>query len=101
MGSMLKFKEFLSEEVNLSDFPEGVFGDLPVEKKSENSRTAVFVVKSKDIPKDKEKILGNLLRAGERVSGDYGEMRIRVNPKVLRGEKGISKKIINIDFKKG
>jgi hypothetical protein len=100
-NKMIGFKEYLSEEVNLSDFPEGVFGDLPVEKKSENSRTAVFVVKSKDIPKDKEKILGNLLRAGERVSGDYGKMRIRVNPKVLRGEKGISKKIINIDFKKG
>src|SRR6056300_84921 len=101
MGSMLKFKEFLSEEVNLSDFPKRDFGGIPVKKKRQNSRTAVFVVKSKDITKDKEKILGNLLRAGESTSGDYGEMRIRVNPKVLRGEKGISDKIINIDFKKG
>jgi len=98
MGSMLKFKEFLSEEVNLSDFPKGVFGGLPVKKKSENSRSALFVVKSKDIPKDKEKILGNLLRAGEGAI-EWGAMGIRVNPKVLRGEKGISKKIIRIDFK--
>lgn len=98
MGSMLKFKEFLSEEVNLSDFPKGVFGGLPVKKKSENSRSAVFVVKSKDIPKDKEKILGNLLRAGEGAI-EWGPMGIRVNPKVLRGEKGISDKIIRINFK--
>jgi len=98
MGSMLKFKEFLSEEVNLSDFPKGVFGGLPVKKKSENSRSAVFVVKSKDIPKDKEKILGNLLRAGEGAI-ESGATGIRVNPKVLRGEKGISDKIIRINFK--
>lgn len=98
MGSMLKFKEFLSEEVNVSDFPKGVFGGLPVKKKSENSRSAVFVVKSKDIPKDKEKILGNLLRAGEGAI-EWGPMGIRVNPKVLRGEKGISDKIIRINFK--
>ena len=95
---MLKFKEFLSEEVNVSDFPKGVFGGLPVKKKSENSRSAVFVVKSKDIPKDKEKILGNLLRAGEGAI-EWGPMGIRVNPKVLRGEKGISDKIIRINFK--
>lgn len=99
MGSMLNFKEFLSEEVNLSDFPEGVFGGLPVKKKSENSRSAVFVVKSKDIPKDKEKILGNLLRAGIRGAIEWGPMGIRVNPEVLRGKKGISDKIIRINFK--
>jgi len=64
MGSMLKFKEFLSEEVNISDFPEGVFGDLPVEKKSENSKTTVFVVRSNDRLTDRDEIARNLLQAG-------------------------------------
>lgn len=64
MGSMLKFKEFLSEEVNLSDFPEGVFGDLPVEKKSENSKTTVFVVRSKDRLTDRDELARDLLQAG-------------------------------------
>ena len=64
MGSMLKFKEFLSEEVNLSDFPEGVFGDLPVEKKSENSKTTVFVARSNDRLTDRDEIARNLLQAG-------------------------------------
>jgi len=61
---MLKFKEFLSEEVNLSDFPEGVFGDLPVEKKSENSKTTVFVARSNDRLTDRDEIARNLLQAG-------------------------------------
>lgn len=64
MGSMLKFKEFLSEEVNVSDFPEGVFGDLPVEKKSENSKTTVFVARSSDRLTDRDEIARNLLQAG-------------------------------------
>ena len=64
MGFMLNFKEFLSEEVNLSDFPEGVFGDLPVEKKSENSKTTVFVARSNDRLTDRDEIARNLLQAG-------------------------------------
>ena len=61
---MLNFKEFLSEEVNISDFPEGVFGDLPVEKKSENSKTTVFVARSNDRLTDRDEIARNLLQAG-------------------------------------
>jgi hypothetical protein len=61
---MLKFKEFLSEEVNLSDFPEGVFGDLPVEKKNENSKTTVFVARSNDRLTDRDEIARNLRQAG-------------------------------------
>jgi len=61
---MLKFKEFLTEEVNLSDFPEGVFGGVSVEKKSENSKTTVFVVRSNDRLTDRDEIARNLLQAG-------------------------------------
>ena len=64
MGSMLNFKEFLLEEVNLSDFPEGVFGDLPVEKKNENSKTTVFVARSNDRLTDRDEIARNLRQAG-------------------------------------
>jgi len=64
MGSMLNFKEFLLEEVNLSDFPEGVFGDLPVEKKNENSKTTVFVARSNDRLTDRDEIARNLPQAG-------------------------------------
>ena len=64
MGSMLNFKEFISEGVNLSDFPEGVFGDLPVEKKSENSKATVFVARSNDRLTDRDEIARNCLQAG-------------------------------------
>src|SRR6056300_1011769 len=61
---MFKFSQYLSEEVNVSDFPEGVFGDLPVEKKSENSKTTVFVARSNDRLTDRDEIARNLLQAG-------------------------------------
>lgn len=61
---MFSFQQFLSEEVATSDFPEGVFGDLSVEKKSENSKTAVFVVRSADRLGDRDEIVRNLKQAG-------------------------------------
>ena len=64
MGTMLKFKEFISEQVNVSDFPEEVFGKLPVEKKSQNSKTAVFVVRSNDRLNDRDEIARNFIQAG-------------------------------------
>ena len=60
---MLSFKSFLSEEVNTSDLPD-VFGDLPVEKKSENSKTTVFVVRSEDRLTDRDEIARDLNQAG-------------------------------------
>jgi hypothetical protein len=61
---MFSFQKFLSEEVAVGDFPEGVFGDLSVEKKSENSKTAIFVVRSDDRLGDRDEILRNLKQAG-------------------------------------
>jgi len=60
---MLTFKSFLSEEVNVSDLPN-VFGDLPIEKKSENSKTTVFVVRSEDRLTDRDEIARDLNQAG-------------------------------------
>ena len=61
---MFSFQQFLSEEVATGDFPEGVFGDLSVEKKSENSKTAVFVVRSTDRLGDRDEIVRNLKQRG-------------------------------------
>ena len=61
---MLKFKTMLSEDVTVGDFPEGIFGELSVEKKSENSKTAVFVVRSEDRLGDRDEILRSLKQAG-------------------------------------
>ena len=61
---MLKFSTFLSEEVNVSDFPEGVFGDLSVEKKSSNSKTTILVARSNDRLTDRDEIVRNLKQAG-------------------------------------
>ena len=61
---MLKFLRYLSEEVNTSDFPEGVFGDLSVEKKSANSKTTVFVARSDDRLTDRDEIVRNMKQAG-------------------------------------
>jgi len=61
---MFSFQKFLSEEVAVGDFPEGVFGELSVEKKSENSKTAIFVVRSDDRLGDRDEILRNLKQAG-------------------------------------
>jgi len=60
---MISFKSFLSEEVNVSDLPD-VFGDLSVEKKSENSKTTVFVVRSGDRLTDRDEIARDLNQAG-------------------------------------
>jgi hypothetical protein len=61
---MFSFQQFLSEEVASGDFPEGVFGGLSIEKKSENSKTAVFVVRSDDRLSDRDEILRNLKQSG-------------------------------------
>lgn len=61
---MIGFRTMLSEEVAVGDFPEGVFGKLSVEKKSENSKTAVFVVRSDDRLGDRDEILRSLKQAG-------------------------------------
>ena len=61
---MLNFLRYLSEEVNTSDFPEGVFGDLSVEKKSANSKTTVFVARSDDRLTDRDEIVRNMKQAG-------------------------------------
>ena len=61
---MLNFLRYLSEEVNTSDFPEGVFGDLSVEKKSANSKTPVFVARSDDRLTDRDEIVRNMKQAG-------------------------------------
>ena len=61
---MFSFINFLSEEVSEKDFPSSIFGKLPVEKKSENSKTAIFVVRSNDRLDDRDEILRNLNQAG-------------------------------------
>lgn len=47
----------------MSDLPN-VFGDLPIEKKSENSKTTVFVVRSEDRLTDRDEIARDLNQAG-------------------------------------
>lgn len=47
----------------MSDLPN-VFGDLPIEKKSENSKTTVFVVRSEDRLTDRDEIVRDLNQAG-------------------------------------
>lgn len=69
---MIGFKTMLSEEVVVGDFPEGVFGKLSVEKKSENSKTAVFVVRSDDRLGDRDEILRSLKQSG--VKAEVREM---------------------------
>jgi hypothetical protein len=61
---MLKFNQYLSEEVKVSDFPEGVFDDMPIEKKSGNSKTTVFVVRSNDRLTDRDELVRNLKQSG-------------------------------------
>lgn len=61
---MFSFINFLSEEVSEKDFPSSIFGKLSVEKKSENSKTAIFVVRSNDRLDDRDEILRNLNQAG-------------------------------------
>lgn len=61
---MLRFRNFLAEEVKISDFPKSVWGGLPVEKKSENSKTTVLVVRSDDRLTDRDEIARNLKQAG-------------------------------------
>ena len=61
---MFSFARFLSEEVKVSDFPEDVFGDLPIEKKSGNSKTTVFVARSQDRLTDRDELVRNLKQAG-------------------------------------
>lgn len=61
---MLRFRNFLAEEVKISDFPTSVWGGLPVEKKSENSKTTVLVVRSDDRLTDRDEIARNLKQAG-------------------------------------
>ena len=61
---MFSFLNFLSEEVSKKDFPSEIFGELSVEKKSENSKTAIFVVRSNDRLDDRDEILRNLDQAG-------------------------------------
>jgi len=61
---MLKFQNFLVEEVKVSDFPSFVWSGLPVEKKSENTKTAVLVVRSDDRLTDRDEIARNLKQAG-------------------------------------
>lgn len=61
---MLRFQNFLAEEVNVSDFPNSVWAGLPVEKKSENSKTTVLVVRSDDRLTDRDEIARNLKQAG-------------------------------------
>ena len=62
---MIRFKHFvnISEELAVSDLPD-VFGDLSVEKKSENTRTTTFVVRSNDRLEDRDEILRDLKQAG-------------------------------------
>lgn len=47
----------------MSDLPN-VFGELPIEKKSENSKTTVFVVRSEDRLTDRDEIARDLNQAG-------------------------------------
>jgi len=61
---MFSFLNFLSEEVSKKDFPSEIFGELSVEKKSENTKTAIFVVRSNDRLDDRDEILRNLDQAG-------------------------------------
>lgn len=61
---MQKFSQYLSEEVKVSDFPEGVFGDIPVERKSGNSKTTVFVARSSDRLTDRDELVRSLKQAG-------------------------------------
>ena len=61
---MFSFINFLSEEISEKDFPPKVFGKLSVEKKSENSKTAIFIVRSNDRLDDRDEILRNLTQAG-------------------------------------
>ena len=61
---MFSFLNFLSEELSKTDFPSEIFGELSVEKKSENSKTAIFVVRSDDRLGDRDEILRNLNQAG-------------------------------------
>lgn len=61
---MLKFSKFLSEEVSVSDFPDDVFGDIPIEKKSANSKTTVFIARSQDRLTDRDELVRNLKQAG-------------------------------------
>lgn len=61
---MHTFKRFLSEEVSVSDFPEGVFGNLSVEKKESTSKTTTFVVRSDDRLTDRDELVRDLNQAG-------------------------------------
>ena len=61
---MFSFLNFLSEELSKTDFPSEIFGELSVEKKSETSKTAIFVVRSNDRLDDRDEILRNLNQAG-------------------------------------
>ena len=61
---MFSFINFLSEEISEKDFPPKVFGKLSVEKKSENSKTAILIVRSNDRLDDRDEILRNLTQAG-------------------------------------
>jgi hypothetical protein len=61
---MFSFARFLSEEIEVSDFPADVFGDIPVEKKSSNSKTTVLVARSNDRLTDRDELVRNLKQAG-------------------------------------
>jgi hypothetical protein len=69
---MNNFKTFLAEEVKVSDFPDSIWGGLSVEKKSENTKTAVFVVRSSDRLTDRDEIARNLKQAG--INSEVKEM---------------------------
>ena len=89
---MIRFKQFvnISEELAVSDLPD-VFGDLSVEKKSENTRTTTFVVRSNDRLEDRDEILRDLKQAGvsAEVRGKSGQS---VDPIFI--DKGFENKII-------
>ena len=54
---MLNFREYLTENFEIpKDLPEDVFGDLEVEKKSENSKTIVLIARSNDRLTDRDEI---------------------------------------------
>lgn len=61
---MKTFKSYLMEGVDVGSFPEGVFDGIPIEKKSENSRTSIFVARSNDRLTDRDELLRNLKQAG-------------------------------------
>jgi len=88
---MLKFSTFLSEEISVSDFPEDVFGDLPVEKKSANSKTTVFVARSNDRLTDRDELVRNLKQ-----SGVDAEVREKAGQSVdpIHIDKGFDTKVI-------